>query len=205
MIDDISLFIVIMFIESICVKNGKTELLDLHQNRMDRTYLYHFGTNNPYRLDEVVEDVPANGTYKLRIVYDRLIRKVNHSLYIKPAIGSLQVVNSTDINYDFKFSDRSALKELYDQKNKKDDIIIVKNDLVSDSYYANLVFFDGTDWYTPLSNLLHGVRRQHLLSTRQIIAKRIKSSDIFFFESVGLINAMLDIGDLTVDIENVFI
>ncbi|MEL7148299.1 MAG: aminotransferase class IV [Bacteroidota bacterium] len=193
-----------MFIESICVKDGRAPLLSFHQNRMDRTYQYYYKTENPYQLAPYIEEVPTNGTYKLRIVYDRMVRKYNSALYIKPDTATLQVVNTTGADYYFKYSDRSALTELYEKRNKKDDIIIINDGMVSDAYYANLAFWDGEEWHTPQHSLLQGVRRQHLLSTKQIKAKKIVPEEIFFYERVSLINAMLDLEDLIVDIENVY-
>ena len=193
-----------MFIESICIKDGKAPLLSFHQDRMDRTYQYYFKNDNPYQLGTYVEEVPTNGTYKLRIIYDRMVRKYNYALYIKPDTASLQVVSTPAIEYYFKHADRTSLDTLYGQRNYKDDIIIVNDGLVSDAYYANLVFWDGEEWYTPQHSLLQGVRRQYLLNTRQIKAKKITAEDIFFYERVSLVNAMLDLEDLTVGIENVF-
>ena len=193
-----------MFIESICVKDGKAPLLSFHQNRMDRTYQYHFKTDNPFQLESYLEEVPNNGTYKLRIVYDRMVRQYNSALYIKPDTSSLQVVPATGIDYSFKYYDRSHLEALHEQRNHKDDIIIVNDGLVSDAFYANLVFWDGEEWFTPQHSLLQGVRRQHLLNSKQIKTKKITAEDIFFYERISLINAMLDLEDLMVDIENVF-
>ena len=193
-----------MFIESICIKDGKAPLLSFHQNRMDRTYQFHFKAENPYRLETYVEEVPSNGTYKLRIIYDRMVQKFNFALYIKPDIHSLQVVNGGGVEYYFKYTDRNALSELYEQRNHKDDIIIISNGMVTDAYYANLAFWDGEQWQTPQHSLLQGVRRQHLLNTGQISSKKIVPEDIFFYEKVSLINAMLDLEDLVVDIEHVY-
>ena len=201
----ISFFLGAMFIESICVKDGKAPLLDLHQNRMDRTYAFHFKAENPFSLETFVEEVPAAGTFKLRIIYDHSIQQINHSLYIKRDVRSLQVVSSDDINYDFKYADRDELNSLQEKRNKKDDIIIVKNEMVTDSFYANLIFWDGDKWLTPINNLLQGVRRQHLINTRQITPAKISAKDIFFYDKVGLINAMLDIDDISVSVENIFI
>lgn len=194
-----------MFIESICVKNGKAALIELHQDRMDRTYGYHYKSENPFPLAAFVEEVPVTGIYKLRIIYDQSIQEVNHSLYIKQEINTLQAVSGDHIKYDFKFADRVELKELHQKRNKKDDIIIIKNDLVTDSFYANLIFWDGEKWLTPINNLLQGVRRQYLLNTKQIFPAKITTKDIFFYEKVGLVNAMLDVEDINVNIENVFI
>lgn len=200
----ISFFIDVMFIESICVKDGKAPLLDLHQNRMDRTYAFHYKVDNPFSLATFVEEVPPTGTFKLRIVYDHSIQQINHSLYIKRDVKTLQVVTADDITYDFKYADRDDLNLLHERRNKKDDIIIVKNDLVTDSFYSNLIFWDGDKWLTPINNLLQGVRRQYLINTKQIHPAKINAKQIFFYDKVGLINAMLDIDDISVSVENVF-
>ncbi len=194
-----------MFIESLCVVNGKAPLLDLHQDRMNRTYSFHYKQDNPYQLASFIEDVPATGKFKLRIIYDRMIQKNNHALYIKPDIDSLKVVEGKHIDYSFKYADRKGLEELYEQRNNCDDIIIIKDGLVTDAYFANLIFWDGDEWLTPSFSLLQGVRRHDLLAKKMIKLAKIRWEDIGSFEKVGLINALLDFEEIVLDCNQIII
>ena len=84
-------------------------------------------------------------------------------------------------------------------------MIFVKNGLVTDSSYANLVFFDGTEWVTPTTFLLNGTCRQRLLSERKIKERIIHATDIPSFTHIGLINAMIDLGELCLPLNRIFI
>ena len=58
--------------------------------------------------------------------------------------------------------------QLIEKRKHADDIIIVKNGLVTDSFYANLAFLKNGIWFTPETPLLLGVQRQFLLSQKTI-------------------------------------
>ena len=61
-----------------------------------------------------------------------------------------------------------------------------------------LAFFKEGKWYTPKSYLLNGIKRQYLISTGQLSETTILQADIYEFEKVSLINAMLDLSDLEI-------
>ena len=74
--------------------------------------------------------------------------------------------------------------------------------MVTDSSYANLVFSDGVKWYTSTSFLLNGTCRQRLLKEGKIEERPIFQKDIPSFGYIGLINAMLDLGELTLPLNH---
>lgn len=93
---------------------------------------------------------------------------------------------------------------LYEQRGTCDDIMIVKNGCITDSYNANLIFFDGRLWWTPDTPLLAGTQRARLLDEKRIFPRRIMPGDLVQFEKAGLINAMLNMNDMPiVDISNI--
>ena len=63
-------------------------------------------------------------------------------------IRSLKVVVDDRIDYSFKSADRSSLNRLTAQKGDCDEIIIVKNGLVTDTSFTNIAVFDGEQWLT---------------------------------------------------------
>ena len=79
----------------------------------------------------------------------------------------------------------------------------MKNNLVTDSYYANLAFYDGSNWLTPKSYLLPGVKRQYLLEMGLISEIEISLVDIQSFQKISLINAMLNLGEIEIPVSSI--
>ncbi|MDP4679721.1 MAG: aminotransferase class IV [Cyclobacteriaceae bacterium] len=190
------------FIESICCIDGKIQNLALHQSRVDGTFK-HFYSQSPIQLGEIIKNVPIIGKHKCRIVYDASNVEIEFQSYPKRHINTLKVVEGSHIDYDFKYEDRTELRSLFEQREDCDDILIVKNGLFNDSYFANLALFDGKKWFTPKSPLLKGVRRQALLNEERISEHDISVDDINLYSKVSLINAMLDLGEVIVSIDYV--
>ncbi|MEP2026012.1 MAG: aminotransferase class IV [Reichenbachiella sp.] len=192
------------FIESIRCINGELQLLELHQARVNRTFFTNYGLlARPIKLAIIIRQIPASGTFKCRVVYDQNSFEITYDKYQKPNINSCQIVKSEDIDYRFKYADRSGLANLFAQRKDADDIIIVKEGMISDSYFANLAFFDGEDWWTPESPLLAGVQRQNLLDQRLIKTREIHVNELTHFKKVSLINAMNDLGKIEFEISEV--
>ncbi len=181
------------FIETIKLLNGQFAHLDYHQHRMDQTIRKFFGQQNAIHLKEYLarQSFLRQGLFKCRIVYDKTILSVEFLPYTIKPVRSLKVVHANTIEYAYKFEARDQLLEMYNQRGQHDEIVIVKNNLITDASYANLVFFDGTNWITPTACLLDGTMRQILIDQRKIIAAQISLSDITNFEKVKLINSML--------------
>jgi len=193
-------------LESIKLKNGFAFHLSLHQERMNRSYMALFGSACPIELWECVEHLilPETGLYKCRLTYGNGVFAHEIQAYIPQQISSLMLINDDAIEYAHKFSDRTHLNNLLKQKGRADEILIVKNGLISDASYANVIFWDGRDWFTPKTPLLKGIQRERLLIDGWIHAIDIKPSDLASYQKVALINALLDFEDkIEVPIENV--
>ena len=105
------------------------------------------------------------------------------------------------MTYSYKFLDREALNRLKKEA-PTDEVIFIKEGMVTDSSYANLVFSDGVKWYTPTTFLLNGTCRQRLLKEGKIEERPIFQEDITSFRYIGLINAMLDLGELILPLDH---
>lgn len=186
------------FIESICCLEGEAQLIDLHQERVNRTFLEFFPQYTPIKLSDIVQNIPAKGKYKCRVEYSFELHSIEFIFYQTPSIHSLQVVQSDSIEYEYKSTKRGELDRIFEQRGLADDIIIVKNGRVTDSYFANLVFFDGKKWWTPDRPLLLGIKRQSLINLGMLKTKKIFKKDLSTFRKVSLINAMLDLGEVEV-------
>ncbi len=192
------------FIESICCIDGELQLLDLHQARVNRTFFTNYGLlAKPIRLSRVIRQIPTKGKHKCRVVYDKDNASFSFEPYQTPNIGSLKLVDGNTIDYRYKYADRSQLDALFEHRKEGDDIIIVKDGVVTDSYFANLAFFDGEAWWTPEEPLLAGVQRQNLLDIGHLQIKKITAEDLVGFEKVSLINAMNKLGEIIIEIPSI--
>jgi len=145
--------------------------------------------------------VPENctsGIFKVRVLYGPAIDKIEIEPYIFRKIESLKVVHHESIDYHLKYTDRQILQELFAQRGDCDDIIIIKSGCVGDSYTANLLFFDGMNWFTSTTPLLGGTKRQFLLDRGIISEKEIREEDIRSYQKVGLVNALIDFEEMPV-------
>ena len=181
-----------LFIETICLRDGHLVNLEYHQDRLERTREAVLGLKtHPVLEDEIF--IPGGlerGTFKCRVTYSREIELVEYEPYVKPVVCSLKLVYSRTISYPFKSVDRSALALLFQQRGACDDILIVKQGCLTDSFMANVVLWDGSAWHTPDTPLLAGTMRASLLERGSIEQKRIMVKDLDRFIKIRLINAL---------------
>ncbi len=194
------------FIETIRVKDGIADFA-LNEKRYLKTLRDFYPEATPENFSEIVRTnakLGCNGTYKLRIEYSDKIEKVEIAKYAPKKIDSLKVVDGGDINYAYKFADRSRLNEIAAQKGECGDVIICKNGFVCDSSYANLLFEKSGKFYTPKTRLLNGTKLAKLIAKKKVVETEICKSDIKNFDSVYFVNAMLDIADsVKIPVKNV--
>ncbi|MDH5399977.1 MAG: aminotransferase class IV [Cyclobacteriaceae bacterium] len=184
-----------LFIESIKVSQGKPGLLELHQERLDRTYNKFFPKATPPCLRKMIalpDNLPINIVYKCRVVYGKTIENVSYTPYVLRPVKQLKIVHADDLDYSFKYEDRKALQRLFETRGDADDVLIVKNGFVTDTSYANVVLFHPeAGWVTPQHCLLDGVQRQYLLRQGKIRAVPIREEDLWDYTEARIINAMI--------------
>ncbi len=184
------------FSEVIKICNGKIFNLPVHIERMNFTLQSFFGSTIPFSLK--YEDIPLEfreGLVKCRIIYSLENLEIKYSHYIFREINSLKIIHDNSIDYSFKYADRRAFERLMAQKENCDDILVVKNGLVTDTSFTNVVFESDKGLFTPSTYLLPGTKRQTLLKERVIKEKVIRIEDIEDYRKLYLINAMMDITD----------
>ena len=76
--------------------------------------------------------------------------------------------------------------------------------MVTDSYYANVVFSDGHNLVTPAKPLLTGTRRAALLAENKIMVAGIRPEQVKQFKTVYLVNSMLELGKVAISTERVY-
>ncbi|MDG4654741.1 aminotransferase class IV [Chryseobacterium arthrosphaerae] len=185
------------FIESIKVEDQEVFLLDLHQKRVNQTFS-HFGKEDSIDLAKIYKNLQhdEDGLFKLRISYD-LDKRIRTQMipYAIPEIQDFKLMENNSFDYSFKFEDRKELDKMK-MKSKAEEIIIVKNNHITDTSFSNLLFLKGKDWYTPNTYLLNGVQRQHLLKQKKIKETEITLQNIKQFSHFQLINALNDFDDM---------
>lgn len=187
-------------VESLKLKDGIIQNLEYHQGRMNRSMNELFPDAEKIGLAKAIPvlENATSGVFKVRVLYGRTIEKIEIEPYTFRIIQSLKVVHHESVDYHLKYTDRQILQQLFAQRGNCDDIIIVKNDLVTDSFAANLLFFDGETWFTPTNPLLRGTKRQLLIDKVIISEKEIREDDICSYQKVGMINAMIDFDEMPV-------
>jgi len=185
------------FIESIKIEDQEIFLLELHQKRMNNTFS-HFGKEGSIDIAKIFKELEHDegGLYKLKITYD--LNKNYRTQLIPYAISEIddfQLVENNVYDYSFKFEDRKEFEKMIN-KAKASEIIIVKNNHITDTSFSNLLFLKGKDWFTPNTFLLNGVQRTHLLKNKKIKEAEITLQSIKEYSHFQLINAMNDFDDM---------
>lgn len=185
------------FFESIKVEDQKIFLLDLHQKRVNDTFA-HFGKEGSIDLGKIFKALnhDEDGLFKLRISYD-LNKNFRTQMipYAISEIANFQLVENNVFDYSFKFEDRKEFERMK-TKAKAAEIIIVKNNHLTDTSLSNLLFKKGKDWFTPSTYLLNGVQRQWLLKEKKIKETEITLQNLKEFTHFQLINSMNDFDDM---------
>jgi 4-amino-4-deoxychorismate lyase len=183
------------FIETIQLFQGALLNLEFHQVRFERTRRKVLGLKHHPRLAEAIM-IPEGlnkGQIKCRVSYGKVIGLIEFEPQPERKINSLKLVHSDSIDYEFKYTDRSELESLFMQRGDCDDILVIKKGYVTDSLYANVVFWDGDVWITPDTPLLEGCMRASLLNKGMIIEDRVTPDDLNKYEKLKLISAMNDL------------
>ena len=185
------------FIESIKIEDQEIFLLELHQKRVNTTFS-HFGKEGSIDIAKIFKDLQhdEDGLYKLKITCD--LNKNYRTQLIPYAISEIddfQLVENNGYDYSFKFEDRKEFEKMIN-KAKASEIIIVKNNHITDTSFSNLLFLKGKEWFTPTTYLLNGVQRTHLLKNKKIKEAEITLQNITEYSHFQLINAMNDFDDM---------
>jgi len=175
-------------IETIRIEHNIAHNIRYHQARFDRTRKELWGAQESIELSKEI-NAPTEALYKCRITYSQGIEKIEYLPYVKKLPQSFVLVES-ELDYSYKFADRSAIEALKVQGEQK-EIIITKKGYLTDTSIANIAFLNGKEWFTPKRALLHGTMRAKLLDGGLIKEKDIKIEDLEKYTNFALINAML--------------
>ncbi len=187
-------------LETIKCKDGKLFNLEFHQARFENSQKEYFGISTKIKLSKEIEipEFAKTGLFRCRLTYTKQIDLIEFFPYKYREINSLNLIEDNEIDYNYKYFNREKLNKLFTKRGNCDDIIIVKNGCLTDSFVANLVFFDGEKWFTPDTPLLPGTQRAKLLREEKIVECRITINDLPKYQKVGLINALNDMEEMQI-------
>lgn len=185
------------FTEVVKLLNGEFYNVERHNARMQNTIKYFYGKDSYFDISHI--DIPQEyrkGLVKCRMVYNYTVLSISFEAYSIRPINSVMLVDGVDVNYEYKYENRSQLNELFNLRQGCDDVLITKNRAVTDLSFANLVFEDWSgELYTPSTPLLSGTKRDLLLADGIINERHITIDDLDSYRGFYVINAMIDLED----------
>ncbi len=182
-------------VESIWIKNKIPMNISYHQRRYAKALLKFYPGAQPMDLRHAIDtDLCRTPEVKCRIIYGDTILSVEYETYSRKKIVSLKCVEANDVEYKYKYLHRDALTKLYEKRENCDEIIMVKNGLICDAYYYNLVFENDLGLFTPEVPLLAGTMREQLIANRVLTPVSIALEDLPKYSKIHLINALNPLG-----------
>jgi len=181
--------------------------LKFHNRRFNNCRKDFYGTEDAIDLSKFIDSssLLVDRTYKITFTYSNTIDKISVIEYKKKIIKHLKMVETVpDFDYSYKYADRSKIEKLLLKKENCDDIIILKNNLITDISFANLIFYDGSQYLTPATPLLKGTKREKLIEEKILREEEIYVSDLHLFKFCGIINAMLEPEDYKIDMKEIY-
>ena len=179
--------------------------LPLHEARMNATRVHFASHAAPISLQKWLDDAPlSDERIKARVVYDvDGVCETTFLTYKRREIQWLRMVEDNDICYTFKSTDRHELDRLLALRDGCDEVLIVKNGLITDTSFTNVAFFDGHKWFTPAQPLLNGTMRQWLLQRGRLTEAQITPASLASFQRIMLFNAMIGAHELELPITHI--
>ncbi|MCD6190289.1 MAG: aminotransferase class IV [Sulfurimonas sp.] len=179
------------FLETIKIVDGEIFNIEYHQKRYESVLEAH-GVKDIQNLEELINP-PEWGIYRCRAVYDAYGVEVTFHEYKKRDITTLKLIFENNIDYEHKSTVREEIDSLFSQRGECDDVLIIKDLLVTDTSIANIAFYTKEGkWITPKRPLLKGTTRARLLDEGKITEVDIKVHELRSFSKVALLNAMID-------------
>ncbi len=182
-----------LLFETIRLQDGVFHNVDFHALRMNQSRKMIFGAVDFIDPSQLLA-IPlgcGKGVFKCKITYGNRVTEIRYEPYIPRNIRTLKLIEDTKVTYSHKFTDREQLNIMFAKRGACDDILIVKEGLITDTSFSNILFYDGIQWFTPSTPLLRGTMRSALLERKLIFEKPIWSVDLKNFHKARLVNAML--------------
>lgn len=176
----------IKYFETIKCEDFEIFNLEYHERRIAKT----IGLN--LNLQEYIYP-PNSELLRCKLIYDESgILSVDFYPYKKRVIETFKILYDDCIDYSSKYLNRTCLDELFELKEDCDEIIIVKNGIVTDTSIANIAVYYQKQWFISKDSLLEGTTKSRLIKERNLIEKNITVEMLKKSEKIALLNAMID-------------
>lgn len=177
-----------LLFETIRVENGRAQNLRLHEQRMNESRRELFGSVDYILLGDLLPTA-ANGVYRCRVEYDRQIQNITTLPYEKKALRSLRPIEFKG-DYGHKFTDRVLLQQAFELRGTADDVLLIKDGLITDTTIANVAFWDSQTWVTPAKPLLKGTMRARLIELGVLTQRDIPVKLLGDFKKMAVMNSL---------------
>ena len=179
-----------MLFETIRIEHGTAQHLDYHNKRLNHARKALFGRNDQIDLHDHLHEMPTEGLYRAKVIYNEKIKSLSYNIYKAKSIQHIQIVEAA-IDYGYKYTDRSKLDALLHAHPDADEIILSRDGLLTDTTIANIALRQDGIWYTPASPLLPGTTRDRLLETGKLQPRDIHQDTLMHYDGFALMNAMI--------------
>lgn len=181
------------FFESIAILDGNARNLFYHQDRVNRTFKKFYPQSEPHHLEYLLHktsliDAPI---VKIKFSYREDGYKIHQLPYSARIFKRFYLVTDNQIEYAYKYSDRKFLERHTGRLTPDEQILLIREGLITDSSFSNVIFYDGYRWLTPAKPLLEGTMRASLIADWKIHEEELIPGQLHLFKSFKLINAML--------------
>ncbi len=180
-----------LLLESICVLDGRLQLLEYHQKRVNRSLASGYTLQLHALLTKA--KLPTRGKHKLRLLYNEQgeVLLIEFIPYEMRHIESLVLRDASHIDYSSKWADRRELDALIDGLSSHEDVLLLRGSQVCEARYANIAFGEPGDWVTPENVFLEGVMRQYLLDTGELKLGEVDLGRMMDYPFICLFNALM--------------
>ncbi|ALV24809.1 branched-chain amino acid aminotransferase, possible 4-amino-4-deoxychorismate lyase PabC [Campylobacter iguaniorum] len=181
----------IFLFETIKIVNFEPLNLDFHIDRAVNS------TSQKLKFDfKSILKSPLNGLVRAKVVFE--INGNLHSVeYFAYKMRDFYEFKLTKIDFDYskKYLDRGNIEKITPQNS---EIIMLKNDLVTDTSIANIAIFDeiSGSWITPKIPLLKGTTRARLLQNGFLKEANITKDMLLKAKRFAIMNAMIGFYEL---------
>jgi len=174
------------YFETIKCNDNEIFNVEYHEKRIAKT----IGKN--FNLREYIYPI-NNDLLRCKVIYneDEII-DVSYTPYSTKTIRNFQLIYDDLIEYNFKYQNREYITKLFEKKKNADEIIIIKNNFVTDTSIANIAIYLEDQWFTPKKPLLVGTTRARYLDQILIKEREISVEMLQKAEKIALLNAMID-------------
>jgi len=179
-----------IFFETIKIENGEARGLNFHAARIERTQRENFDRYEKIDLENALS-CNLKGVVRCKLIYSNAMLAVAFFPYTPKRIEKVKVLFDDTIEYGYKYLDRSPFEKLLAENREYDEVLIVKDGLITDITIANVAFLYKNEWLTPKEPLLKGTFRESMLERSVIKEEYIEAKELKKFESFAIMNAMV--------------